>query len=449
VAASNARSVFQLLSSVSCSPSRYHKSLFGILIAVIVLIIYGSLYPWVFEARQLPASPLYILLTSWDIDLHSRRFLSDVAVNIAIYTPLGMSAHLAFRRFKSVALEFLGPVVLGTLLSGSIEMLQLFTPGRQCSAVDLVNNILGSVLGVFAGFAFTEIVDFPATGQGVRVRDKNAVAMLFCWVALLLFPFFPVLSLGVWRAKITGFLQAPLFSPVLVLLSLAEWFAVGRLLVSAGAKRPLRWLLLLLVLVPVQFAIVDHNPVPADFVGPVLAVLLFLFFGRGPRANGLAGIVLLIALTLRGLEPFHFEGPPQEFSWIPFAGLLGDTWQFAISTLLGKLFQYGTSLWLLSRARLRRSELGLPRATILVTIVLAAIEALQTRIPGHVPEINDPLLAVLLGLGFSVLRDRRPPDREHRNREHRTGDRAAEPPAIRYIDRQSGPYTKQPGRYTK
>jgi hypothetical protein len=49
----------------------------------------------------------------------------------------------------------------------------------------------------------------------------------------------------------------------------------------------------------------------------------------------------------------------------------------------------------------------LARATALVTAVLAIVEALQTRIPGHVPEINDPLLAVLLFLGLMALRDRR------------------------------------------
>jgi hypothetical protein len=52
---------------------------------------------------------------------------------------------------------------------------------------------------------------------------------------------------------------------------------------------------------------------------------------------------------------------------------------------------------------LRRAGLGIARATVIVTVVLAGIEALQTRIPGHVAEINDPLLAVLLCLGLRVL----------------------------------------------
>ena len=378
--------------------ARYHEDLFGILIAVVVLIVYGSLYPWAFEARHLPASPLYILLHSWDANLLDRRLLFDAAVNIAIYIPLGMSAYLALQRFKSRALETLAPVALGALLSATMEMAQLFTPSRHCSAVDLIANTLGSASGVLVGFAFTRIADVPATGLRFRSRDRSAVALLFCWVSSLLFPMFPVLYQSVWRAKLSAFIHAPLISPIPILLSAAEWFAVGRLLVAAGARKPFRWLVVVLLLAPAQFAIVNHSPMPADFAGGAFGALLFYFFGRGPSADRLAGAALLLALTLRGLAPFHFEGPAQAFLWIPFGGLLTAEWQSAIPILAGKLFQYGACIWLL-----RRAGLGIARATVIVTVVLAGIEALQTRIPGHVAEINDPLLAVLLCLGLRVL----------------------------------------------
>jgi VanZ family protein len=352
-------------------------------------------------ARDLPASPLYILLHSWDASRLDRRFLFDIAVNIAIYIPLGMSAYLAFRRFKSRLLETAGPVALGAVLSASVEMAQLFTPNRVCSALDLVNNILGSAVGVLAGIAFTQIADVPTTGTKLRVRDRCALALLFCWVGALLFPFFPVLWLHIWREELSGFIHAPLLDPIPILLVAAEWFAVGRLLRAAGTRLPFQWLLALLVLVPAQFAILNHNPKPADFEGAALAAMLFLFFGRGPSADRIAAIALVCAVTLRGLAPFHFEGPPQAFVWIPFEGLLGNQWQDAIPTLLGKLFQYGASIWLLHRA-----GLSLPWATAIVTVILAGIEVLQTRIPGHVAEINDPLLAVMLGLGLRALNKR-------------------------------------------
>jgi len=312
--------------------------------------------------------------------------------------PLGMSAYLALRRFQSLALEVVGPVALGMLLSASVEMLQLFTPHRVCSTVDLISNTVGSALGVFAGFAFTEIANIPPTGPEFRVRDRGALALLFGWVASLLFPFFPVLWLSIWRAKLAAFVHAAPIDPIPMLLSAAEWFAVGRLLLGAGAKSPLRWLLAMLLLAPAQFAILNHNPMPADFAGAALAAVLFIFFGKRPYADRPAAIALLLAVTLRGLEPFHFEAVAQAFQWIPLKGLLTAEWQNSIPILLGKLFQYGASIWLLHRART-----GILRSTAIVTVVLAAIEALQVWIPGHVAEITDPLLAVLLGMGLRVL----------------------------------------------
>jgi VanZ family protein len=357
----------------------------GIFIAVIALIVYGSLYPWAFQATSLPASPLYILLHSWDANPTDRRFLFDVAVNIAIYIPLGMSGYLAFRRVRVFA-----PVAIGTLLSASMEMLQLYTPHRQCSSIDLVDNILGSAIGVIAGIAFTRIVDIPA----LRVRERGAVALLFCWIGALLFPAFPVLWLGMWRTKLSAFAHAPVLDPIPMLASAAAWFAVSRLLIAAGARRPMVWLAALLVLLPVQFGIMNRTPQPADFEGAAIALAACSFIGT----DRLAGILLLTAVALRGLAPFHFEGPARAFLWVPFGGLLTNEWQGSIVILLGKLFQYGASIWLLAR-----SGMGLLRATVFVTLVLALIEALQTRIPGHVAEINDPLLAVMLGLGFRAL----------------------------------------------
>ena len=87
-----------------CSRVVYHKDLLGILIAIVVLIVYGSLYPWAFEVRHLSDSPLYILFHSWDGNVRDRRFLFDVAVNIAIYVPLGATAYLASRRIRHTAL---------------------------------------------------------------------------------------------------------------------------------------------------------------------------------------------------------------------------------------------------------------------------------------------------------------------------------------------------------
>lgn len=349
--------------------------------------------------RHLTASPLYILLHSWDTSRWNRRFITDVTINLAIYIPLGMSAYLALRRYRMRWLELAGPVLLGTVLSAAVEMGQLYTPNRDCSAVDLTNNAIGSALGLLAGLAFVHLVHIPASLRGrFAARNQGAVALLYCWLAYLLFPLFPVLWLGVERAKLAGFLHAPVVSPVATLLCAAEWLAVGRLLRAAGVRSPPRWLLVALAMLPLQFGIIGRNPVPSDFIGAALGIAAFHLLGRGKKADATGAAALLIALTLSRLTPFHFQGRAQQFAWTPFIGLLKNDWQIAILILLRELFEYGSAIWLLRRAGMR-----LLYATYLTTAVLMGIAAAQTFLPRHVPEITDPLLVVLLGFALAVL----------------------------------------------
>lgn len=278
-------------------------------------------------------------------------------------------------------------------------MLQLFTPRRQCSTVDLASNILGTTLGLLAAYVFHQIADIPIAGPGLRIRDRRAIALLSCWILFLVFPLYPDLWLAAWRAKLSVFFAFSASSPSQFLMSTAECFAVGRLLVAAGAKTPVRWLLLLFLLLPIQFGIVTHSPKAAEFLGAALGVLLFYLFGKAAIADGAAGIALLAALALRGLAPYQFADPARAFVWIPFGGLLGNEWQGSVSILLGKSFRYGASIWLMGRA-----GPGDLRAATIVAAVLAGVEMLQFWIPGHVAEITDPLLAVLLYLGLRALK---------------------------------------------
>lgn len=363
----------------------------GILAVIIVLLIYGTLYPWVFVARNLPASPLYILFHSWDADLRQPRILADVAINLAIYMPLGWSAYLVLRRLRSRVLRVLLPVLLGTLLSATLEMAQLFTLSRNCSGVDWLNNTLGSALGVAAGFTFRRILPGP------QPRDRGALALLVCGVAYLVFPLFPILHRDELAARALAYLQPSLISPVAVLTALAAWFAAGQLLIRASVRRPLVWLCILLCLQPLQVAIVGRTPTLAGLAGGLLAVLLFALGGRMPNAARISAILLLLAITIEGLSPFSFAAP-QPFLWIPFSGLLNTPQQMAFIIVLRKLFLYGTTVWMLNRC-----GLSFVRAGASVTILLAAIELVQTRIPPHLPEITDPLLGVLSTFALSTL----------------------------------------------
>jgi hypothetical protein len=71
--------------------------LYRIFLIVIVLIVYGSLYPWDFHSTQLTASPLWVPIHSWPTGI-DRFLLRDIAVNLLIFVLVGVFGFLAIRQ---------------------------------------------------------------------------------------------------------------------------------------------------------------------------------------------------------------------------------------------------------------------------------------------------------------------------------------------------------------
>ena len=145
----------------------YHRSLRRVLILIVLLIVYGSLYPWRFAPVHLPANPLWILLHSWGPQ-PLRYLLRDAIVNVALYIPLGFAAHSAFRKSRLPGFGIYGPVLLGLLLSTAIELMQLLEPVRHTSIADVITNVIGTGFGVMAGLLFETLSStaVPLSGGG-------------------------------------------------------------------------------------------------------------------------------------------------------------------------------------------------------------------------------------------------------------------------------------------
>jgi hypothetical protein len=105
---------------------------------------------------------------------------------------------------------------------------------------------------------------------------------------------------------------------------------------------------------------------------------------------------------VRGLSPYQFTSAATPFSWIPFRALFVTDRIPAVAIFLGKLFAYGTFVWLLrdSGWRMRYAAAG-------SAATLGALEAVQMFLPGRVPEITDPLIALFLAWIFWLVDDSR------------------------------------------
>ena len=311
-------------------------------------------------------------------------------------------------------LSVAAPVLICTVWSALIEMIQLFGPTRTTSALDLLTNVIGATIGVVAGIVLEDVLVLRrarvTSGQSrgqIGRPDRPAVALLLCWLSWLWFPLFPVLGRTMLRYKADLFLHAPSVQPVPFVSAMLAWIAAGSLLQAAALRPARRWLAISVVFVPLQIFIVDRQPVAAAFAGAIAGVLIFsclwpLCQTHRDAYRKITAWAFLAAIVFRGLAPFHFSATAVPFAWIPFGGFLNMDWQAGIQVIAEKSFWYGTAVWLM-----RRSGMRVVPATALVVTVLLGIEIAQTRLPGHVAEITDPLWAIFMG-GAMVALGRNP-----------------------------------------
>jgi VanZ family protein len=361
---------------------------YRLLFLTIALIVYGCLYPWHFDFAGDPRHPLLVLLNSWP-PVWDRFALRDAAINLLLYLPFGATGLWAWSRRFPRALG-IAPVLLGAaVLSGALEMLQVYVPGRDCSLFDVLCNVTGAAAGV--GVA---LVYHPSTGWRKRAAiPPSGLLLLVLFAGYQMYPFFPVLSQTRVRHALELLRAAEGFSLHEVWCSAAEWFAAMLIVALVLHLRPA----LVLLCLPLRILVVTRTLALHEVLGAALAWMVWTLLRERVRLRAAAGC-LAAAIVLRELAPFHFAGPPSVFSWIPFWSTFDSERQSALVVLLRKAFDYGAMVWLL-----RASGVSYVRSGAVVAAALAALEAAQRYLPGRIPESTDAILALLLTVSLWSL----------------------------------------------
>lgn len=156
-------------------------------LALVCLIVYASLYPFV-DWRNQGISPFKFLTAPWPQYLVG----FDVAVNALGYAPLGFFLALVFLRSGRTAWALMAAILGGALLSLCMETLQSYLPSRIPSNVDLALNIIGTALGACTAWALDTL---GVVSRWARFRARwfaldarGALALLVLWPVALLFP---------------------------------------------------------------------------------------------------------------------------------------------------------------------------------------------------------------------------------------------------------------------
>jgi len=371
-----------------------------LLLGVVALIAYGSLYPFNFKPDAIKGGVFAALgELSW-----ARAGRGDRISNVLLYLPLGFCLFLwlnaRWRRLPSL----LFATLLGAALSLAIEVAQVYVSARVPSLTDLSLNALGSAIGAMGGLAWRigtlwmhlpQRVDRPA-------RDSTAALLVALWVLWRFAPFIPHVDLGKLKAALR-----PLFDPqlnaALVFAYLTCWIVVSQALTSIVSRaRLLETLLALIAIVLVgRLLVADQAFIPSELVALVLLLPVLVLTDRltpGPRRALLMLSMLVVFLGYR-LAPFQFDATPTTFDLWPFlawidAGLGASVRAIDWSLLFGQIFLYGAMLWCVRHAG--ASVVFAGSAMLALTL---ATEVMQLWLPGQSGSLTD--LAIALAVAFA------------------------------------------------
>ena len=351
---------------------------------IVLLIVYGSLYPWRFEYRHVHGGAVWFLLSRWDT-LTNGYLIRDIFVNLVLYCPLGLTAWFAWQRPNELAWAGIARVVaLGFALSVCIELAQVFVPGRQASMVDVCCNCAGTLLGAGAAVLLARFT------HG-KIRDTRAALLPGLWALWLLFPFLlhtrPVLD-------IAGdvFSRYATFPEISILWFLGVWYAMGLAMRSAGVRRPLVWLSLSLAVVGAQAFSRFHLPLASEVTGAAAGVVLFTLrpaAAKIPRAEAWGFLALVLAGSLGHLR---FTGAPNAFVLKPFQSMIRADGLTGLQMILSQLLVWGAGTWMLMTS----GESGL-RSILVVAGAVVLLQLALIFVAGAAPGVTAPLLALIAG----------------------------------------------------
>ena len=382
-----------------------------LLLAVVALIVYGSLYPFDFNPDAVQGGLLAAVRElSW-----ARAGRGDRISNVLLYLPLGFCLLLWLERHWQLRLASVAVTTLaGSLLSLCIEVAQAYVASRVPSLTDLTLNALGTFSGAVLGIGWGTLVGWmhlPARVEKPN-RDPAAALVIALWLAWRFAPFIPMLDLGKLKAALR-----PLFNPhfevAQVLVYLTFWLVVNQALAAFVSRaHSVEALLLLIATVLVgRLIVADQAFVPSELLALGLLLPLLVVMHKlipGPRSMVLVASTSAVFLYLR-LEPFNFTSTPGSFDFWPFLHLF--TRDFP-STLLAvdwagwwaSLFLFAALFWVIVRTG--------AAFNVAAGVVLAAVtitEVLRLWLPDRTASITDPALAVAVLYVFRyTLQARRP-----------------------------------------
>jgi VanZ family protein len=382
------------------------RNLLFVFVATVLMVIYGSLYP--FEYQAPPADgpgPLMALLGSWD----ERPSRGDFLSNIIFYIPIGffgaMTA-LAARPTRRAGIKRMALVVIGAgCLSVTMECLQYYDQTRVPAATDFYADVIGAILGAFAGWEFGREIRWSFL-KGIGANPVAAM-LLMVWLGYRLYPYVPTSNIHKYWDAVKPLVLYPSATPYQIFRHTAIWIGVC-LLIEKVARRGqalLTFAAFAGYILVASILIISVQLTVPQLAGMALAFGLWrLTLGLPGRAT-VAALTLAVYVTALRLEPFQFTAAAGHFTWYPFLSFMRGSLDIDIQSFFEKFFLYGTLIWLLVQAGMR-----LRPASLLVAALLFVTSRMEVYIPDRSAEITDAIMALFIGVVMAIIEAERKAD---------------------------------------
>lgn len=370
-----------------------------LLLVVLAVILYGSLFPLRFEASGTLVDAVRALAQAWP----QRIARGDALANILLYIPLGFAlSALLLRRastMRGVAFGALAAMVIGAALSAAIEITQFFIPPRTVSLSDLAFNTFGTFTGaVLAGLS---------RGVGERtpkIADVFALMLALAWLGDRLWPLVPALDLSNIKEALKPFLFAFSLSPLSIVRLGLGWFLFGVLVQAALGRHRLVDSAIALAMLAVAFSppFLLGRVLTADgLAGAMLGLVLWSLWRRteGATARLLPLAAAFALVVIVGLAPYRFQEFARAFNFIPFTDFIGSTRVNAAQAMVLKSFLFGGLVWAMANARVPVALIA-----VLAPFTLLAISIAQIWLPGRSAAITDAVIGLALVFALTALR---------------------------------------------
>ncbi|MCP4273992.1 MAG: hypothetical protein GY781_18880 [Gammaproteobacteria bacterium] len=370
-----------------------------ILLLFIILISYGSLYPFQFSGDLLPSADFF----NWLTDNSYRTTKADIVANILLFVPYGFVTILTISNSRRQILHGSLLLLAGTLLAFLLQYLQFYIPARVPTATDAWLNGLGITVGMLLAHLLKQYSQNHLPDEQTTPVDWSQITiplvLALLWVAWRLFPFVPLISVKSIMAAIAPLMRQPELSFSIIIRDSIGWLVFFYLLTRPPFDRlsQFRVLKFVFYILSLEILIKGNQITVNDLLAALCAFAFFSSLPAEQLQKGLTrGLVLAIILTM--IAPLSLPDPTNDYLWLPFSGLMkGNPWANG-ELLLLKIYLYATFIYML-----RKTLVSWTGAAIITVGLLIVVSVLQIYIGNTHGEFTDPLLAGLIAWAISQL----------------------------------------------